>query len=125
MACPLERGISAFAIWHLLPTADCGQRTADCGSGRGVQTATENTFAYEFFKMFFALTSFTGQSSYEKFAVQTKLPLQRLPRSEGTTGYGAEGGVAACNGTRLGLHSILKCDYSSPGGNSSMFIKHA
>lgn len=88
MACPLERGISAFAIWHLLSTADCGQRTADCdcGSGRGVQTATENTFAYEFFKMFFALTSFTGQSSYEKFAVQTKLPLQRLPRSEGTTG---------------------------------------
>lgn len=74
MACPLERGISAFAIWHLLRTADC-----DCGRGRGVQTATENTFAYEFFKMFFALTSFTGQSSYEKFAVQTKLPLQRLP----------------------------------------------
>lgn len=36
--------------------------------------ATENTFAYEFFKMFFALTSFTGQSGYEKFAVQTKLP---------------------------------------------------
>lgn len=28
MACPLERGISAFAIWHLLPTADCGRQTA-------------------------------------------------------------------------------------------------
>lgn len=88
-----------------------------------MQTATENTFAYEFFKMFFALTSFTGQSSYEKFAVQTKLPLQRLPRWVGTRGRG--GAVLLANGTRLGLHSILKCDYSSPGGNSSMFIKHA
>jgi len=39
-----------------------------------VAGATENTFAYEFFKMFFPLTSFTGQSSYEKFALQTKLP---------------------------------------------------
>lgn len=31
MAWPLERGISAFAIWHLLLTAARGLRRAGCG----------------------------------------------------------------------------------------------